>query len=146
MKLVTAVLVACVSLGLWTLHLSGAERVKSVKQWNGIIKDEALRKLAPRRGFVANAKAWEKLWKAWRPKQQLPEVDFTKEFVVVATVAGPKQVSVLGGKLNDRGDLNVAVGIAVSPKEAAAPGFGYCLAVFSRKGIKTFGGKPIAQD
>lgn len=64
--------------------------VKFVKQWKGKFvqrTDEPLMSEAPKSGYLANEKAWAKLWKAWRGKEELPKVDFEKQLVLVG-VAG----------------------------------------------------------
>jgi hypothetical protein len=142
MKHATAIMAACLLLTLSALHLCAGERIRPIKEWSGTIRDGALRKAAPQRGFLTDNKAWAKLWKTWRPKDELPAVDFTKEFIIVTTVAGVANVHVSEGKLDQQGSLNVPA----SATKAEGPGFGYSIAVFSRKGVKSYRGKPLLQD
>ena len=60
--------------------------VKILKQGKGSVADEALQKEAPQ--VITSAKALERLWSAWKLDGKAPEVDFTKEFVVVGTTRG----------------------------------------------------------
>src|SRR5215471_14480429 len=56
--------------------------------WSGKFpddKDVPLMKLAPASGYITDATEFEKLWKAWRPKEDLPKVDFDKQIVFVST-------------------------------------------------------------
>lgn len=55
--------------------------VEPTARWNGMIADESLQKVAPAQGFLADAESLAKVWKAWRPKEKLPAVDFLKELV-----------------------------------------------------------------
>jgi len=143
MKRVVTVLLACMFVTLLLARPGAAEAVKPLKEWKGTLKDEALRKEAPTQvashiGYLTDAKAWEKLWKAWRDKEELPKVDFAKELVLVVTVSGPNQ-AIVGIGLDGEGDLTLGVGST----KVGGPGFGYYLAVVPRKGVKTIDGKPI---
>src|SRR5688572_26310846 len=81
--------------------------VKPTRTWAGTIGDnEALQKQSPAAGYIAGPAAWEKLWKAWRPGQELPQVDFSRELVLVATAGGPNRVAI-SPSLDDKGDLKV---------------------------------------
>src|SRR6185295_13573684 len=101
--------------------------------------DNALLAAAPKSEFIADAEAWKKLWTAWRGNEEIPKVDFAKELILVATAGGPNRVN-LSATLDDKGDVKV-LGMAT---RMAGPGFGYAIAKFSRDGIKTVNGQPIA--
>ena len=118
--------------------LAEDKTLKPTRAWVGVHKDEKVKKLAPEAGFLTDAKSFAKLWKAWRPEEKVPEVDFRKEFVVVATAGGPNRPNV-SGVLDDRGDLKIR---AISTL-IGGPGFGYAFATFPRAGVKTVGGKPL---
>ncbi|MEI8019730.1 MAG: hypothetical protein WCH39_16115 [Schlesneria sp.] len=69
--------------------LLAATPVEPTGRWQGIIKDDSLRKLAPEDGFLADAKSLETVWKAWRPEEEVPKLDFSKEIILVGVVGGP---------------------------------------------------------
>jgi hypothetical protein len=50
-------------------------------------------------------KALEKLWKDWKLTDKMPDIDFTKELVVVSTTTGSRLRLAL--TLDDKGDLQV---------------------------------------
>lgn len=104
----------------------------------GKIADASLEKLAPKSGFITDAKTFAKLWKSWRPGEALPEVDFSKDMVIIGTASGPNLV-MFQPKLQEDGDLKYVV----ASTRMAGPGFGYRLVKMSREGIKTVNGKPI---
>ena len=110
--------------------------VKATKEWSGSVADEALQKGAP--DVIASAKDLEALWKAWNVDGKQPEVDFTKEIVVVITSVGTKLK--LGAALDDAtGNLQV-LGVG-TPN--VAPGFRYVIGTVSREGVKTVNGKKL---
>jgi hypothetical protein len=107
-------------------------------QWGAFFTDNKLEKEAPKGGIVTDAKAFEKLWKAWRKGEKVPKVDFTKELVFVAVTTGPNKVSIHEGTLN-KGDLKIKVTATL----VYGDGFGYSIATFNRKGIKKVNGKEL---
>lgn len=109
--------------------------IEPLTQWEGVAENLNDRKLAPESGAVIDAATFEKLWKAWSPKQELPEVDFRKEIVVVGTVPGPNSV-LMRPSLTEGGDLRFNVG----GTKKGGPGFGYRLMKLNREGIKTING------
>src|SRR5262249_32065108 len=113
------------------------ERLAPNRDWGAIINDDNLKKLAPKDGLITNAKEFAKLWKAWRKDEKTPEINFEKEFVLVTLAIGPNRSSI-SATLDD-GKLTVR---AVQTLKAG-PGFGYSIATFNRKGIKTVNGKDL---
>ncbi len=105
---------------------------------NGKIPDESLEKLAPKSGVIADDATFEKLWKAWRPGEVVPEVDFEKDLVIVGIVDGPNLV-MLNPQLEEDGNVKYVV----AGTRMAGPGFGYRMVKMSRDGVKTINGKPI---
>lgn len=113
--------------------------VPFIRKWSGIIRDEEkLKQQAPKAGHVSDTAAFEKLWKAWRPKEAAPKVDFTRELVLVATATGPNRVA-MSASLDDKGDLRVRSRATL----IGGRGFGYAIATISRRGIKSINGKPL---
>jgi hypothetical protein len=118
-----------------------SKKVPILQKWSGKIKDERLQKESPNTGYINNATSFAKLWKAWRPDDKVPEINFKEEIVVVATAAGPNDVTVIP-QLNEKGNLAIlARGTLVE-----GPGFAYQIAVIKRAGIKTIKGKEIVND
>lgn len=104
----------------------------------GKIADASLEKLAPKSSFITDAGTFAKLWKAWRPGEAVPEVDFRKELVIIGTASGPNLV-MFQPKLQDDGDLKYVV----ASTRMAGPGFGYRLVKLNREGIRTVNGKSV---
>ncbi len=119
--------------------------VKFVKEWIGKFPkrtDEPLMKEAPKSGYIADAKAWAKLWKAWRGKDALPKVDFAKQLVLVGTAGCAANRIGARFRLTDKGDLQGGF-IAT---EIGGPGFVYMIAVIDRAGVKSVNGKSLEKD
>jgi hypothetical protein len=112
--------------------------VKLTKQWTGSAKDEKLAKDAPE--VITDAKTFEKLWNAWKVGDKVPEVDFTKEIVILSTTSGSK-IS-LSASLDDKGNLSV-LGAATAD---FGPGFRYVIATVSREGVKKVNGKELPKE
>lgn len=106
-------------------------KVSPNRNWVAVLEDESLKKHAPKQGIILEAKSFEKLWKAWRKDEKVPAVDFSKEFVVVVLAGGPNRPS-LGATL-DQGKLHITAAQTLIGGE----GFGYALATFNRKGVKS---------
>lgn len=123
---------------LLVVALLAAAPVEPPARWNGMIADETLQKLAPADSFLADAESLAKVWKAWRPKDEVPTVDFTKEIIVVGVVPGPNTV-LMRPSLDDQGDLR----FVVAGTKKGGPGFGYLLLKVSREGVKTVNSKPM---
>ncbi len=118
--------------------LFAATPVEPTARWQGMIDDDSLRKLAPENGFLADAKTLETVWKAWRPNEEVPTVDFSKDIILVGVVEGPNRVGIQPS-LDKNGDLRfVVIGTLVG-----GAGFGYLLLKVSRIGVKTVNLKPI---
>src|SRR3954463_11987044 len=114
---------------------AGKERVKPTREWSGSVDDEALKKdAAP---VLTDRKQLEKLWKAWGIAGQVPDVDFSREVVVVSTTSGSRLR--LAATLDDKGNLQV-LGMATLDFR---PGFRYAIATVPRKGVKTVNGKAL---
>jgi hypothetical protein len=50
-------------------------------------KDKELYRETPVSSFIATRDAWEHLWRAWRPNERVPAVDFQKS--IILAFAGP---------------------------------------------------------
>ncbi|QDU76080.1 hypothetical protein Pan97_31250 [Bremerella volcania] len=125
---------------LATLSASIAFAAEPTELAKGKIADASLEKLAPKSGFITDAKTFAKLWKAWRADEAVPEIDFSKDLVLVGLADGPNLV-MFQPKLQDDGDLKYVV----ASTRMAGPGFGYRLVKISRKGVKTVNGQSIEE-
>jgi hypothetical protein len=122
-----------------------SKSVEPVKKWYGgfaATEDQSLRTEAPASGSIANARAWAKLWKAWRGEEELPKVDFDKQLVLVGTGGGAINRLRPHFDLDGKGDLKGRF----MQTAMLGPGFCYLIVVVDRKGIKTYQGKAIAKE
>lgn len=136
--------------GLFTIALVGAisslafaadKEIQAVKMWKGSSLVEAGMKAAPDSGYITDAEAWAKLWKAWKFEDKQPEIDFKKQIVLV-TVAGcaANKWGKPSLKLTEKGDLQGGA----SATEIGGPGFIYMIQVVDKEGIKSINGKPLS--
>lgn len=112
--------------------------VKPSKEWTGSLEDENLRKDVP--VCVTSAKSLEKLWQLWKIPGKVPDVDFTKEIVVVLTAKGSRVR--LSATLEGNGNLRV---MGLETRDLR-PGFRYVLAAVSREGVKKVNGQELAKE
>jgi hypothetical protein len=113
--------------------------VKPTKEWTGAVADEKLLRDAP--AVVVSKEGLEKLWKAWMLEGKAPDIDFTKELLVVQTSRG-SVLKLADAALDDKGNLQV---IGVGTRDLR-PGFRYVLATFGREGVKTVNGKELPKE
>jgi hypothetical protein len=118
--------------------LAQKNAVKPAKEWTGSVEDEKLAKGAPE--CITSAKGLEKLWKAWKLPDKAPEVNFTKEIVVLATTEGSKLK--LFAALDEKGNLRVG-GLGTRDLR---PGFRYVIATVSKEGVKSVNGKELPKE
>jgi hypothetical protein len=111
--------------------------VKPTNTWMGSVEDEKLAKAKPENGVVTTAKEFEKLVQAWKVAEKVPDVNFDKEIVLVATTSG--SVLKLNPALNEKGDLK-NLGFASRDLQ---PGFRYVIVSVPRDGVKTVNGKEL---
>lgn len=119
------------------LALAAPVTVAPNNNWVAVVKDEALKKHAPKSGVIVEAKEFEKLWSAWRKGEKVPAVDFTREFVVVTLASGPNRPGI-SATLDD-GDLKIKAAQTL----IGGKGFGYSIATFDRQGVKKVNGKEL---
>ena len=111
--------------------------LKATNTWMGSVDDAKLAKEMPESGVITNAKDFEKLVKAWKVADRVPEVNFDKEIVLVAKTEGSKLT--LSASLDEKGDLKV-LGLATSDLR---PGFRYVIISVPKEGVKTVNGKEL---
>jgi len=132
-------LVAVAAVVLFTSDaLAQKNAVKPIKEWTGSVEDEKLAKGAPE--SITSAKGLEKLWKAWKLPDKAPEVNFTKEIVILTTTEGSKLK--LFAALDEKGNLRVG-GLGTRDLR---PGFRYVIATVSKEGVKTVNGKELPKE
>ena len=117
-----------------------ADEVVPIRKYSGVLRQNGPALIAPKSGVIVGQAKFAEVWQAWSVGEQLPEVDFKTQMVLVATVSGPNRT--LSGPLNlVDGELSYRV---MSTK-MGGPGFGYLLMLISRDGVKTVNGQPIPQ-
>jgi hypothetical protein len=117
--------------------VAGPTPLKATNTWMGSVGDEKLAKEMPENGVITNAKAFVKLVTAWKVADKVPDVNFDKEIVLVATTVGSKLT--LKASLDGKGDLK-ALGIATRD---LLPGFRYVIISVPKDGVKTVNGKEL---
>ncbi len=111
--------------------------LKATNTWRGSIDDEKLAREMPENGVITNARDFEKLIKAWKVAEKVPEVNFDKEIVLIGKTKGSKLT--LKALLDQKGDLK-ALGLATRDLR---PGFRYVIISVPKKGVKTVNGKEL---
>jgi hypothetical protein len=114
--------------------LAAPKKVVPDRDWTGIMENDKLSAEAPKDGLITDAKAFEKLWKAWRKDEKVPSIDFKKHFVVVTVSRGGPNKPMVSAKL-DEGKMTIEwVSTLIG-----GSGFGYSIASFPREGVKQVG-------
>lgn len=114
--------------------------IKPTQLWGDRLQDESLRKFAPANEVVDDPEAFAKIWNAWRPAEDVPEIDFTRSLVLVATADGPNRM--FANIRNADGNVTAVYGST----KIGGPGFGYLIAVVPREGIESINGRPLAGE
>jgi hypothetical protein len=142
-RVFTTVLIGTLAVGAAGRAQPGAKEAKEVRftnQWTGSVDDESLKKKAPESGVITGAKAFGELFRAWKVRDKVPEVDFAKVLVLVQTTSG-SNISIKP-RLTKDGNLQV-LGLATLD---FAPGFRYQIMVIPREGVRTVNGKALPRD
>jgi hypothetical protein len=111
--------------------------LKPTNTWTCSVEDRKLAKEMPENGVITNAKDFEKLVKAWKVAEKVPEVNFDKEIVLVAKTEG--SILKLNPSLDENGDLK-NLGFA---SRDLVPGFRYVIVCVPKEGVKTVNGKDL---
>ena len=123
---------------LAAMCLADNKQVKLIKQWKGSVSDEALMADAPL--YITTAENFERLWEKWKIAGKRPEVDFSKQVVVIQTSRG-SNLSLIA-ILDEKGNLSVN-GLGTMD---FLPGFRYVIATVSRAGVITINNKEISME
>lgn len=119
----------------------GAQDIVPLKKIYGTNDQPGLDRLAPKSGVLVGELEWKGLWEAWKVPGRRPQVDFTKQLVIVQTVSGPNRMIIGPLSLDGAGDLS----FQVSSTKMGGPGFGYVLIVTSKDRIQSVLGMPVPQ-
>ena len=134
-----ALMFSCLSFGELQA-MTSTQEVELINAWSGKTRDETHKDAGPENKIVTDKKTWAELWKKWKPDEELPEIDFGKDFVLVQTAFGPNQVIISGLKVED-GKLTFQAGSS----RMGGPGFGFKLLQISRAGIVSVKDTPLPE-
>jgi hypothetical protein len=113
--------------------------IKPEREWVEVINDEKLSKESPKDGIIVDAKAFEKLWKAWRKDEKVPKIDFDKNLVVITlSLGGPNKPGCTATLYKD-GNLKIEAMSTLIGGDA----FGYSIGVYPKAGIKKVNDKDV---
>ena len=132
-KMFAVTVVTAMSFGCF----ADAGPLKATNTWKGSVGDAKLEKEKPANEVITNAKDFEKLVKAWKVAEKVPEVNFDKELVLIATSPGSSLS--LSATVDDKGDLK-PIGIGTAD---FGTGFRYVIISVPKAGVKTVNGKPL---
>lgn len=125
-------------LSLFALANLSADEVIPIRKYSGVLRQNGPAMVAPKSGVIVGQAKFAEVWQAWSVGERMPEIDFKKQLVLVATVSGPNRTLSGPLKLVDS-DLSYRV---MSTK-MGGPGFGYLLMLVPRDGVMTINGQPI---
>jgi RNA polymerase sigma factor (sigma-70 family) len=112
------------------------------ESWDGILQNRNLLKESPPEGFVHEANAWEKMWKAWRAAEQLPAIDFEKQIAIILAVPGPNKISSPELVINNEGNIKVPLPVSTLLPDDGR--IGYKIIIIDLEGVNSInGGKAI---
>jgi hypothetical protein len=89
----------------------GGMLIKVEKVWGGEIKLELRQQVPPPLNrYIADEKAWAKLWRAYRGNEEPPKIDFDKQMIVVHVGGDPNLIGYDPNSLilDAEGDLKVS--------------------------------------
>jgi hypothetical protein len=118
--------------------LAATRPVEVSERWDGMVADEGATTVVVPADFIVDAKTFASLWKAWRPDEPVPSIDFARHLVLVGVVPGPNRV-LLEPVVDEKGRVTFVVG----GTKRGGPGFGYALVKISRAHVISVNGKPI---
>lgn len=116
--------------------------IQPVLTWSGKQVGNERLKAAPEKGYAANENEWANLWRAWRASEEaVPTIDFAKNLVAFCTTRTPNTCGI-NLTLSDAGDLKIQTFSTLIGGDS--PTFNYQFVEFSREGVKTINGRPVA--
>jgi hypothetical protein len=91
---------------------------------------------------LTDGDSWKRLWTRFRPKEEVPKIDFHDELVLVALNGNSNSIGVMLFPPKRDDDLSASCQYGLAPNWQPWL-HGYQFAVVSRKGLKTINGKAI---
>lgn len=91
----------------------------------------------PKEKVITDAETMSALWKSWKQKEELPTIDFNKQFVLLTATSG--SIIYPSYTISRTGEL-VEMSIATMD---LLPGFRFVLVVFNREGVVKVNGQPL---
>jgi hypothetical protein len=108
-----------------------------VVSWTGVVEDGSL-KGKIQANVITDPANFKNLWKALNKKDDCPEVDFERAFVVVET--STDRILAIRFEVDGQGHMTEGAGQAAALKGG---GFSYFAGVFLREGVQSYKGKAI---
>lgn len=109
--------------------------------WSGTVKDAALAMEAPRSRFLLDQDTFAQLWNKWSLGGSVPQVDFSRNLVVVATsmegIPTKLRLHTIGGPGGDPVKVQFDLG------KDKVEGFAFTIGVFNREKIKSINGQDV---
>jgi thiol-disulfide isomerase/thioredoxin len=115
--------------------------IDPVRDDHGRVSGKHLSSAAPADGLITDAKSLQKLCRDWKLKTRDFDIDFSRQFLTVATAPG-SSVSITFKK-DEMGNLT---GAALATLDTSTNSFSYCIAVMNRDGIRSYNGKAIPAE
>jgi len=112
--------------------------VRIYKQWTGYIEDGKAPSLAlPPKGYVMDEETWTELWHAWRPTEEVPEVNFRNEIVLVGSLPNKSRVYVRAS-MTEEGAVTMSIN-----GSGNTTGLCYSFAKVMRAGLTSINGERL---
>ena len=116
-----------------------AQDVNAVNQWAGKSNDETHAKAGPENGMITNQDDFAELWEKWHEGEDVPEIDFSKHMVLVATVGGPNRMMIPNQMRIVDGNLS----FQCAATRMGGPGFGHAMVQIPCEGITSVNGVAV---
>lgn len=112
-------------------------------KWFGRVRDATVVKQLPEKPITTGAE-FEKVWKALQREEEVPKVDFAKEFVLVRISTSAKMTAI--GLIVSEGEEQVYESISVEAKAGEKiEGFTFAIGVFRRELVDVVDGRIVAK-
>ena len=121
---------------------SADEVIKPLNEYSGKVANQMLIMKMPRSAVVQDQRAWNQLWKAWRPNKPIEKVDFQKQIVLVETTVGPNSILASGLFLKEGGDLRYSL----NKSKNEGTGFSYLMMVIPKANVNSINGQILLDN
>jgi uncharacterized protein (TIGR03067 family) len=115
--------------------------IEPAMKWLGQVRDASVAKQCPEKPITTGAE-FEKVWKALRGADEVPKVDFKKEFVLVRTSTFANVTAI--GLIVVEGEEEASISVEANVGEKVE-GFTYAICVFRRELVDVADGRTIAK-